>query len=397
MRRQRDARSDGAFDAEGGGGPLRMHLYAVPAWARLTGSPLSAIEQKVLCREAFDGVVVVLNQDGPLVERVAQLGMDCVVIPVEYRGLRSGGVVHFLRHFWAVAASRFRYVAGVRKMLRRVPGILHVHSRVMCGMYACLAGRLAGVPVVLSLHESPAPGRVHARLDGWWMIHWADRVIAVSAATAAEYRPFLRKKPIQVVHNCMTGLPSDIEFGRTGKPVVMFVGLAPSKRYGDFLAACRLLKERGVEFEGWLVGEWNSPEDRAKAERYVAQHGLGDVIVEKGLVKDMVALYRAISVVAVPSQLEAFPRVIMEGMSHGLPVVATRVNGVPEMVEDTKTGFLIDVGDVQSLAERLERLLRDPALRERMGRAGRRRAEQLFAPERYQREMLAIYREVVSS
>ena len=397
MRNSGEAAVDLVAGTKGLEAPFRMHLYAVPAWARLTGSPLSAIEQKVLCREAFDGVVVVLNQDGPLVERIARLGLDCVIIPVEYRGLRSGGLFHFLRHFRAVAASRFRYVAGIRQLLKRVPGILHVHSRVMCGMYACLAGRLAGAPVVLSLHESPAPGRVRARLDGWWIRHWADHVIAVSAATAAEYRPFLKKKPIQVVHNCMTSLPGAVEFGRTGKPIVMFVGLAPSKRYGDFLAACRLLKERGVEFEGWLVGEWNSPEDRAKADRYVAQHGLGDVIVEKGLVKDMDALYRAISVVAVPSQLEAFPRVIMEGMSHGLPVVATRVNGVPEMVEDAETGFLIGVGDVQGLAERLERLLRDPALREQMGRAGRMRAERLFAPERYRGEMMAIYREVVSS
>ena len=187
-------------------------------------------------------------------------------------------------------------------------------------------------------------------------------------------------------------LPRNVEKRRHGRPIVALIGLVARKRYDLFLEACRRLKQKGVEFEGWLVGAWETPEDRVKAEDYVACHQLGDVVVDKGLVQDMDSLYRTISVVAAPSDpAEALPMVIMEAMSYGLPVVATRVNGVPEMVQDRKTGFLFDAGDVQRMTDCLEQLLCDPALREPMGCAGRSCAEQLFSPERFRNNMQAIY------
>lgn len=375
-----------------------MWLHAVPAWTRVTGSPLCAVEQAALCRETFAGVSVLLNQEGPLVERIERLGLEHMVVPVEYRGLRRGGVRHFFRHGPAVVKSRMRYVGELRRLLKRRPGILHVHSRVLCGMYACLAGWLARCPVVLTLHEPPAHRRLRAVFDGRWIRWLVDEVVAASAATAAEHRHFLGQRDIHIVHYCMMAMPQGLELRRTGKPIVAFIGLVARKRYDDFLRACHRLKERGVEFEAWLVGEWDTPQDRAKAEDLITRQGLGDVVVHKGLVQEMDALYRSMAVVAAPSEpVEALPRVVMEAMSYGVPVVATPVNGVPEMVQDGETGFLVPVGDVEALADRLERLLHDPLLREQMGRAGRRRAETQFAPERFQREMLAIYRRVVGN
>lgn len=370
-------------------------LHTIPAWARLTGSPLCAIEQAALCRDAFAGVNVVLNQSGPLEARIEKLELSRVMIPLEFRGLRGGGSLRFLRHAPGALLARIRYVSGLRRWLRSNPGILHVHSRVLGGMYACLAGRLARTPVVLTLHEPPAARWVQARFDAWWIRWLTDKVVAASAATASEHLRYLKNRDIRVVRYCMTALPSDVDYRRTGRPILALIGLTARKRCGDFLVACRLLRERGIDFEAWLVGEWDSPEDRAQAEAFLVRHALDQVVVLKGLVHDMDALYRSVAAVAVPSEpVEALPRVIMEGMSYGLPVVATRVNGVPEMVVAGETGFMIDVGDVDALAGRLEELLRDPALRERLGRAARARAEILFAPERFRREMLAIYREL---
>lgn len=370
-------------------------LHAIPAWARLTGSPLCAIEQAALCRDAFEAVDVVLIQTGPLIERIQGLALAYEVIPVDFRGLRSGGMRHFMRHIPAAVVSRIRYVAGLCRLMRQRPGILHVHSRVLCAIYACLAGRLARTPVVLTLHEPPAARWVQARFDAWWIRWLTDQVVAASAATAAEHLRYLKNRDIRVVRYCMTALPPDVDYRRTGRPILALIGLTARKRCGDFLVACRLLRERGIDFEAWLVGEWDSPEDRIQAENFLVRHALDQVVVLKGLVYDMDALYRSVAAVAVPSEpVEALPRVIMEGMSYGLPVVATRVNGVPEMVVAGETGFMIDVGDVAALACRLEELLRDPALRERLGRAARARAEILFAPERFRSEMLAIYREL---
>lgn len=377
---------------------MKAWLYAVPAWARLTGSPLCAVEQAALCQDAFAGVTVLLNQEGPLTERFERLGLEHVLVPVEYHGLRRGGLLHFFRYAPAVVKSRLRYVVELRRLLKRRPSVLHVHSRVLCGMYACLAGRLACCPVVLTLHEPPACGRFRAIFDGLWIRWLVDEVVAASAATAAEHRHFLDQRDIHVVHYCMMAMPQGVELSRIGKPVVAFIGLVARKRYDDFLRACHRLKQDGVEFEAWLVGEWATPQDRAKAEDLIARLGLEDVVVNKGLVQEMDALYRAIAVVAAPSEpVEALPRVVMEAMSYGVPVVATAVNGVPEMVQDGETGFLIPVGNVEALADRMACLLRDPLLREQMGRAGLVRAEKLFSPERYQDEMLMIYRRMLQN
>ncbi len=375
---------------------MKGWLHAVPAWARLTGSPLCAVEQAALCRDPFSGVSIVLNQTGPLVERIEKLGLDHVRISVEYRGARSRGLFRFLLHAPFVLRSRMGYMAGIRRLLKEKPGVLHVHSRVLCAMYACLGGRLAGAPVILTLHEPPARGRLRAVFDGLWIRLLADEVVAASAATAAEHRPYLGRRLIHVVHYCMTEMPGALEFSRPGRLVVAFIGLVARKRYLDFLGACLRLKNRGVDFEAWLIGDWDGPEDQARAEQFISGNELGDVVIQRGLIQDMDGVYRSIAVVAAPSEpVEALPRVVMEAMSYGVPVVATPVNGVPEMVADGETGFLVEVGNVEALADRLELLLRDSALRERMGRAGRARAETQFAPRRFQSEMMAIYRRAV--
>lgn len=371
-------------------------LHAVPAWSRLTGSPLCAVEQAALCRDSFAGVSIVLNQNGPLMERIDRLGLDHVLIPVEYRGVRRGGLLHFLHHIPSVVWSRWRYAAGIRRLLKERPGVLHVHSRVLCAMYACLGGRLAGSPVILTLHEPPARGRLRAVFDGLWIRLLADEVVAASAATAAEHRPYLGRRLIHVVHYCMTEMPAVLGYSRPSRPVVAFIGLVARKRYLDFLGACLRLKNRGVDFEAWLIGEWDGPEDRSNAEKFISTHGLNDVVIQRGLIQDMDGVYRSIAAVAAPSEpVEALPRVVMEGMSYGVPVVATPVNGVPEMVVEGVTGFLVGVGDVEALADRLELLLSNAALRERMGRAGRAKAEPQFSPRRFRDEMLAVYRRVV--
>ena len=88
---------------------------------------------------------------------------------------------------------------------------------------------------------------------------------------------------------------------------------------------------------------------------------------------------------------ETFGLVALEGMAHGLPVVACDVGGLPELVEDGISGYLVPVGDVERLTDRVQRLLEDADLRKRMGAAGRERAARLFAPETHRRKMLEIY------
>lgn len=142
------------------------------------------------------------------------------------------------------------------------------------------------------------------------------------------------------------------------------------------IEACRRLAERGIDFTCRFVGD--GPDREALATR-IDRHGLGDRVTLAGrMTSDTVAEELARSnVLVAPSvptrsgKREGIPIVLMEAMAARLPVVASRLSGIPELVTDEVSGLLVPAGDDAALADALERLAGDPALRARLGTAGR--------------------------
>ncbi|HEU4673341.1 MAG TPA: glycosyltransferase, partial [Candidatus Limnocylindrales bacterium] len=158
--------------------------------------------------------------------------------------------------------------------------------------------------------------------------------------------------------------------------VVVVASLQPQKGHLVLVDALAALARDRVSFEAWLVGE--GPE-RAAIEQAIARHGLGDGVRLLGtLGRDRVAAeIRAADVVVQPSivlpsgKTEGIPVALMEALAAERAVVATDVAGVSELVRDGETGLLVRSGDADALAGAIGRLLGDPDLRARLGRAGR--------------------------
>lgn len=112
---------------------------------------------------------------------------------------------------------------------------------------------------------------------------------------------------------------------------------------------------------------------------------------------ELVDLYQQASVVAAPSQWDNSPNVIYEAMACGAPVVATRVGGIPELVEDGVTGLLVPPRDARALEEAMLELLRTPGRREEMGRRGREKAASTYSVERVLAQTLAYYQSILST
>ena len=112
---------------------------------------------------------------------------------------------------------------------------------------------------------------------------------------------------------------------------------------------------------------------------------------------ELPGFYREADVLVVPSLSEAFGKPAAEAMASGLPVVATRAGGIPEVVADGETGLLVAPNDPLAMAEAIARVARDPALRARLGAAGRRRAEERFSYDSIAREVEALDAELASS
>jgi glycosyltransferase involved in cell wall biosynthesis len=178
-----------------------------------------------------------------------------------------------------------------------------------------------------------------------------------------------------------------------GPGSIVSVGrLIEKKGYGDLIAACAMLRDRGVEYRCHIVG--GGPQEEALA-RQIAAAGLAErVMLEGARAEGEVMDYmRGARVFALACARDSeggsdnLPTVIMEAMGAGLPVISTRVAGVPEMIEDGVTGRLLDEHDVAGLAKALEEMLRDGALAQRWGVAGRALAERKFATEVTTREL----------
>jgi glycosyltransferase involved in cell wall biosynthesis len=115
-----------------------------------------------------------------------------------------------------------------------------------------------------------------------------------------------------------------------------------------------------------------------------------------GWVEDMVNFYRTCDVCCVPSRSEPFGRVVIEAFAGGIPVVATTVGGMLEIIEEGKNGYLVPYGDEQALCRRLEELISDPVLRKRMGQEAWDQALSRYRESEYQNKLIEIVNAVVN-
>ncbi len=146
-----------------------------------------------------------------------------------------------------------------------------------------------------------------------------------------------------------------------------------------------------------LVGDDPFGDGRQRAEALAAELQLGDACVFAGVRRDVPALLAASEVFVMSSLWEGLGLVFLEAMATGMPVLASRVSAVPEVVVEDLTGLLVPPGDVAALSQGMRKLAGDPDLRRRLGAAGRERVRAEFGLDRMVDETLAVYRGVLES
>jgi N-acetyl-alpha-D-glucosaminyl L-malate synthase BshA len=264
--------------------------------------------------------------------------------------------------------------------------LLHVHYAVPLAASAVLAAEMlppARAPaVVVTVHGSDlhgSPGRDFARTTAWAL----GRAHAVTAPSRALARSVPVDRTVRVVPNFLPARPrprAALEAPR----LVHVSNLRPVKRPLDLVAILARLDAPQARLR--VVGD--GPE-RAALERAAAEAGLAARVELLGVRHDVGPALRDASVFVLPSASEGFGLAVLEAMAAGLPVVATDAGGLPEVVEHGVEGFLHPVGDVDGMAGSVARLLREPALRRRLGEAARARAAGFG-----EAAALAAYREV---
>lgn len=179
-------------------------------------------------------------------------------------------------------------------------------------------------------------------------------------------------------------------------PLLVAVGrLAEKKGYTHLIKACHILRMRGENFYCEIIGEGPL---RKELQAQIESLGLSEVVVLKGLrtqpeIRRSLAAASAFVLPCVEEKsggMDILPTVITEAMAAGLPVVSTRLAGIPEMVIDGKTGILVAPGDPGAVADAIQKLLSDAGESRAMGAAGRRHAESIFSDDVTIPQLLAL-------
>ena len=184
-------------------------------------------------------------------------------------------------------------------------------------------------------------------------------------------------------------------------PKILFLGaIYESKGIFDLIDACARLAGERAEFSLELVGEFESEGLRENISRIIETSGLSDKINVHGVLvgQDKTSMFATSDIFCLPTffHAENSPQVIVEAMCFGLPVVATNWRGIPSIVEDGKSGFLVPIRNSQLLSEKLGLLLRDKALRKGMGKYGRDSYLKTFSLAQFYKNHEMFFKEVTS-
>ncbi|HYM82216.1 MAG TPA: glycosyltransferase family 4 protein [Candidatus Limnocylindria bacterium] len=271
-------------------------------------------------------------------------------------------------------------------------GVDHVHAHFAShpAAVAWVIHRLSGIPYSFTAHGSDLHRDRHMLRD---KVADAEFVVAISSYNRQvildECGP--QADPKVVVIHCGVDLdafhPERASAKQNGHPPaldVLCIGtLHEVKGQTYLIEACRQLAERGHQVACHLIGDG---EDQQQLVRQARQAGIADRVHFLGRLdqREVREALRRADVLAAPSvpthngRREGIPVALMEGMASGVPSVGSRISGIPELIEDGESGLLVEPRDAKGLADALERLLRDPQLRRRLGAAGRAKVEREF-------------------
>jgi glycosyltransferase involved in cell wall biosynthesis len=360
----------------------RPRVLIVITLAEVGGAQTYVAQLLPALAERFD-VTVAAGGSGPLRNAAKAAGVRFLPL----RNLRRP--VNPLRDLLALLEL-------ISLMRRERPDILHANSS-KAGVLGRLAAVVARVPIriftvhgwAFEAHSGPAS----------WAYLWADRLAGrcttVTVCVAEHERSTglaartCRSGRTVVIRNAVDVAAAPRAGSNGGTPRLITVGRLKAPK--DFPTLTRALAALpSGSFDALIVGD--GP-DRPEVEAEVERLGLAKAVRLMGERPDVAQLLAGSDVFVLSSASEGLPLSVEEAMAAGLPVVASAVGGVPEVVVDGETGLLVPPGDAERLAGALGVLLADPDLRLRMGSSGRARAEALFDLAAFRRAHVELYQD----
>ena len=259
-------------------------------------------------------------------------------------------------------------------LVRERVSLLHTHNY-KSDIIGAMAARLAGVPAVATAHgftDMDASVSFYEKLDRMFLKRFFRRVVVVTEKMLPDLRPEIKR----VIPNGIDadGLKSDQEKRVTfrskysvdaGDILVGTVGrLSKEKNQKMFLQAIEPVLQRDRRVKAVIVG--SGPEERNLRD-FARSRQIAERVIFTGNVEDMVSVYSSLDIFVISSVTEGVPLTVLEAMAFGLPVIATRVGGIPQVIEEGRSGILIDARDTEALRKTIDGLIHEPSQGQRLG------------------------------
>jgi glycosyltransferase involved in cell wall biosynthesis len=350
---------------------------------------------KAIDPSRFSSIAFCLPEAEPVRKVVAECGIPCATYDPPEPSYRHGAT--YLRSSVRLA----------RELLRRQVDIVHC-ADLLAAHQVALAGRLAGLPVLCHIRNrfEDISRRDRSFL---WPVH---KFVFVSRNTWRHFAYDVSPERGTVIYDGIDIPPASDdtgdrvsvhrEFGIPEQaPIIgMMARVAPQKDFGTLArAAVRILKAQpNARF--LMVGDYASMGNQQHYQRVradVQACGVADAFIFTGYRNDVPRLINALDVFVLSTHCEGLPLVILEAMARGKPVVATAVDGIPEVVQDATSGLLFAHEDHETLATHIAGLLTDRAWGRRLGEAGRRLVRSAFSSAQFAEGMNAVYDSLLTS
>ena len=337
--------------------------------------------------------LVVLGSDGPLRKRLEKLNVGVYIYPLDFPHLQNP--IPFLKSVFFLS-----HVIKTEK-------VQLIHSNTLWdNQYSVVAAKLTGIPHILHVRGFPE------REASWKSLYnLGSLAICNSEHTKNIFLKYSRfKKKIEVVYNAVDTekFSPDLErrsemrlcYGFVDSDFVMGMAGRLAEKKGQLFLMKTLLPmlKNNSNYRLLIAGDAKIHPDTTYPKEiasFIRQNGLDGNVILTGYVEDMNGFYTALDLFLLPSFREPFGRVLIEAMATETPVIASRVGGVPEVVDHEINGYLLDPNDSEGWRDSINKLIHDESLRSRFGKAGRSKVLDKFTSQHITSKVVSIYRELL--
>ncbi len=225
----------------------------------------------------------------------------------------------------------------------------------------------------------------------------SEYIIHLSSLLTYDLKDVYRGKVFIVPNGTPDSTIQKDEGASTRVPIILYLSnLVLSKGILDYIAALEILANKKLEFKGIIVGA-EADVTRGELHLELRKRGLEGIVEYLGprYDKEKTEIMQDSNIFIFPTKWECFPIVIIEAMQFGLPVISTNEAAIPEIIEDGVTGFLVNKDAPVEIAKKVEELMKNPILRIKMGKAGRKKYEEKYTLRHCEENMKKVFQQVL--